>query len=42
LYYCYRGQPSAVLDAIEGRNGGGPRQTSRTMARLAQRLDEDL
>jgi len=33
-------QPSAVLDAIEGRNDRGPRQSSRTMARLAQKLDD--
>lgn len=33
---------SAVLDHIEGRHGNGPRQTSRTMALLAQQLDEDL
>jgi len=32
---------SAVLAAIEGR-GDSKKQTSRTLAKLAQQLDEDL
>ena len=39
----FRPQSSAVLDAIEGRNQGrGPRHSSRTMALLAQQIQDDL
>ena len=37
----FRNDESAVLAAIEGR-GDSKKQTSRTLAKLAQQLDEDL
>ena len=41
LIMIFRNDESAVLAAIEGR-GDSKKQTSRTLAKLAQQLDEDL
>ena len=41
IIFFFRNDESAVLAAIEGR-GDSKKQTSRTLAKLAQQLDEDL